>query len=478
MKIVNSAIILFLIACQIKLYLIIHSNIIEKSALNQYKKKNTKKIQRGNIYDKNNIPLQYTKYTYTKNKNYIKPKRTYQFRSTLAVTGLVNNEFCGLSGLEMAYNNYLNTHTDNEFYEKLWRDDTPLTKENNMQKNHLYTTLDAPLSEKIYSLIEKQVTDFGSIYGTVIIMDGQTGAIEVLTQFPQYYPEHSVDEKFIYPLAITQSHEIGSIIKVFLMLAALEEGIVEYDTLINCYGVKEKIIQGKLLTTWKAHGCIPFWQVIKESNNFGVSQIGLKLSERLYDYYKSFGFGQKLDIRINGQHGGILHHTSQWSKRTPLSMSFGYEMSCTLLQLVSAWSLFINDGKRVTPRFTKKEPIIKIDTLCSKKTIETGLRILKLDQDYLKRFGLKKYINGNLYGKTGTANLLINNEYNKEKNSYCFVGHIDQNNTQKIIGIYIYQSNSAKLLASQIALPLFLEIVQIIDTEKKKINTKINNNTE
>lgn len=466
MQIVNSVIILFLIACQIKLYLIIHSNVIEKSALKQYKKRNTRKIQRGNIYDKNNIPLQYTKYTYTKNKNYIKPKRTYQFRSTLAVTGLVNSEFCGLSGLEMVYNNDLNSYTNCQFYEKLWRDDIPPAEEHTTQKKHLHTTLDAVLSEKIYSLLEKQVTRFESIYGTVIIMDGQTGAIEVLTQFPQYYPQHLVDEKFIYPLAITQAHEIGSIIKVFLMLAALEEGIVEYDTLINCYGVKEKIIQGKLLTTWKAHGWIPFWQVIKESNNFGVSQMGLKLSERLYDYYKSFGFGQKLDIRINGQHNGMLHHKSKWSKRTPLSMSFGYEMSCTLLQLVSAWSLFINEGKRVTPRFTKEEPIIKKDTLCTAKSINTGLRIVKLDQNYLKKFGLRKRVNGNLYGKTGTANLLINNEYNKEKNSYCFVGHIEQNNIQKIIGIYIYQSNSAKLLASHVALPLFLEIVQIMNTEE------------
>lgn len=464
MKIVKSLTILFLIACQIKLYLIIQSNIIKKSALNQYTKKNRKKIHRGNIYDKNNIPLQYTKYTYTKNKNYIKPKRIYQFKSTLAVTGLVNNEFYGLSGLEMVYNNDLNTNIDNQFYEKLWRNDTFLPKDCNMQKKHLYSTLDATLSEKIYTLLKKKVNHFESIYGTIIIMDGQTGNIEVLTQFPQYYPESAVDEKFIYPLAITQAQEIGSIIKVFLMLAALEEGVVEYDTLINCYGVKEKIIQGKLLTTWKAHGRIPFWQVIKESNNFGVSQIGLELSNRLYDYYKSFGFGQKLDIRMNGEHSGILHHKSKWSKRTPLSMSFGYEMSCTLLQLVSAWSLFINNGKRIIPRFTKNEPIIKKDTLCTAKSIEIGLRILKLDQSYLKNFGLKKYINGNLYGKTGTANLLINNKYNKEKNSYCFVGHIEQNNTQKIIGIYIYQSNSAKLLASQVALPLFLEIVEIMNT--------------
>lgn len=466
MKILKYTIIIFLIITGIKLIIIIFDNKIADYNTKQYHRKTKKRIYRGNIYDRNNILLQYTKLKYIKNK-YIMSKRIYPSPSYLSITGLVNNENHGLSGLEMTFDNELITTIPISFFSRLWRNDIFTNKEYHFEKKKIETTIDKKMSKIVYEILKKNVEKFNSEYAIAVIMDGENGDILAISQYPQYHPNHeiSIDTKYIYPLAVTQSYEIGSIIKVFLMLSALEEGIVNEDSMIDCYGVKEKIFHGKKLTTWKAHGIIPFWQVIRESNNFGVAQLGLKLSHKLYDYYKSFGFGEKLGIEIGGENSGILHHPKSWSKRSALSMSFGYEMNCSLLQLVSAWSIFINDGKRVLPHLLKNKPIEIKKTLCNKSTIEKALPILHMNKKNLKKFGLNKPFEGEIYGKTGTANLLINNKYDTSKNSYCFVGHTTKQLHNKIIGIYVKEANSNKnkIFASQVALPIFLDIITTVN---------------
>ncbi len=463
---------LFYLIILYKLTLIINDKKIQKHALKQYFKKSKNKIIRGNIYDKNKLLINYTKKKYIihNNKKYIIEKREYFFPSCISITGIVNNELNGLSGLELFYNNYLNIKKKIQYFPRFSTKEKfkEIYKKN--KKNHLFTTIDAILSEKIYKILEKNVLQFQSQYGFCIIMDGNTGEIEAITQYPQYSElnKNNIDIKFLYPIGITQSYEVGSIIKVFLMLSALNEKIVNLDTPINCYGVKEKIIQGKILTTWKAHNTITFKQVIKESNNFGVAQIGLLLNDKLFHYYSLFGFGEKTKIPIHGEHSGILNSINKWSKRTPISLSFGYEMSCTLLQLVSAWSIFTNEGKRVLPKILINEETKYSKKICSDEAILNSLEILYFNQNDLKKYGLKNIIDANLFGKTGTANTLINNQYNKDLNIYTFVGHIEKNNKKKIIGISIYGSNNPKLLSSQIALPIFLEIANIIEKKIKQ----------
>jgi cell division protein FtsI (penicillin-binding protein 3) len=468
MKIIISLLILFLIILSFKINIIKNDTKIKEYLKKQYFKKNKNIKARGKIYDKNNILINYNKkkYKYTKNnKKYIFEKREYLFPSCISITGIVNNLQDGLSGLELYFNNYLQKNFKKSFNQR----DTAKEKFSQINiinnKKNIYTTIDATLSEEIYKLLNIVVNKFNSEYATCIIMDGQKGDIEVLTQYPQYNEENKldIDIKYLYPLSITQSHEIGSVIKVFLMISALNENIVNPETEINCFGIKEKKIQGKILSTWKAHGKIPFKTVIKESNNFGVAQVGLKLGEKLYFYYNNLGFGKKTNIPIFGETAGILNQPSFWSKRTPISLSFGYEMSCSLIQLVKAWSLFTNYGKTVNPKIIKTKKTLYSDIFCNLKSINEAKEILLLDQLKLKSYGLKNQLDCKLYGKTGTANILIDKQYNKDQNSYTFVGHIEKNEQTKIIGIFIYKSNDYKLLASQVALPIFLDIATILN---------------
>lgn len=178
--------------------------------------------------------------------------------------------------------------------------------------------------------------------------------------------------------------------KAFLLLSALEADVVKPNELINCYGTKEKWFKKRLISTWKAHGVIPFREVIKGSNNIGVAQIGLKIGKKLYEYYKKCGFGSLTGVEINGEHKGILHLPDRWSTQSVISLTFGYEISVTLLQAIVAWSLFLNEGKIVSPRLLATTPHKVSEIFFSKRAIDDARDILELDQVNMKQFGLKK----------------------------------------------------------------------------------------
>ena len=114
--------------------------------------------------------------------------------------------------------------------------------------------------------------------------------------------------------------------------------------------------------------------------------------------------------------------------------------------------------------FPFKAALLIVEANFSEKAIYQAREVLELNQKEMKSFGLKKKLKGKIFGKTGTANILINNQYVKEKNIYSFLGHYELGETKKIVGIFIHGSNDHTLYASNVALPLFLSIVPFFET--------------
>jgi cell division protein FtsI (penicillin-binding protein 3) len=465
---------IFFIIIFFKIYFIQLSTDFKNYTHRLYYKKPIKKSIRGNIYDSQNLLINFSKLIRKQGheKTHLCWKREYLFPSCLSVVGLSNSDLEGLTGLEAVYNQVLKKSYTKMFFSKITNSPLWIVKKDCFKKNDIQLTIDACLSEEVFSLLREAIEKNQSEYGICIIMDGITGGIEVMTQFPQSGSMMTSGEEkkdfFLYPLSVTQAYEVGSVMKSFLMLSALEEGVVRSDDIIDCYGVQEKKIQGIPLSTWKAHGCIPFKTVIKESNNFGVAKIGLLLGEKLYNYYSHLGFGQLTGIPLPGETLGKLRSPSEWSKRSPISLSFGYEISCSLIQLVSAWSVFTNQGRRVLPRLLTSASTQYYDNyVFSERTIREANQILLFQKNHyvIAKNKITFSPEIQLYGKTGTANSLINGCYEKNstKNKYSFIGHFEKNGQKKIVGIMIYGSASGGALSSEITVPLFFKIAALYD---------------
>ena len=395
-------------------------------------------------------------------------ERIYPYSFISPLIGFVDIDMNGISGLEYSLNSIIygdrKIKKDN-FFE--------ITENESFVKNSIKTTIDANLSYKIFNLIKESCIKNESEYITAVVMDSNNGNILTCVQYPYYDPINENKDNLIFekPFAITEAYEMGSILKAFCMLAALDEKIVNFDDLIDCRNTKNTFIKKLPVNTWKEHGIIPFYQVIRESNNIGIAQVAMKIDKKLYNHYKKLGFGEKLNLEIPGEAKGFITHPKKWSAQSILSLSYGYEISTSLLQLISAWSVFSENGNRIIPRFLISTPIRKIENLYSLEVINIAKSIIEYDEKRIFKKDFQYLKDFKIYGKTGTANILENGKYNPEKNTYVFVGHIEKENYKRIIGVYIRLSNKKNIYASSIAQPLFFEI-----TKKLIIHDKININ--
>jgi len=136
--------------------------------------------------------------------------------------------------------------------------------------------------------------------------------------------------------------------KVCAALAALEEGVVTPQELIDCKNTLTTQVDGRTINTVQAHGIIPFTDVIALSNNIGIAIVAKRLGTTLYDHYKRLGFGTKTGIEFPGENSGFVNPVDKWSKQSIISLSYGYEVSATILQLACAFCT-IATGYKVKP---------------------------------------------------------------------------------------------------------------------------------
>jgi cell division protein FtsI (penicillin-binding protein 3) len=391
-------------------------------------------------------------------------KRYYPNSCMNSIIGFTGDNNEGISGVEYSFNQFLKSEFEKKY---LFCNAKKETYEEINPKtfcNKLILSINSKLQSILFDFLKEQAIKFGSTEAYIVIMDGNTGKIDALVMYPFLENLETLKETNSYLLqhhAITSAYEMGSVMKAFCMLACLDEKTVTPETIIDCKSSKTAYINGVKVNTWKAHGEITYHDVIKYSNNIGTVQPALEIGKKLFDHYKKLGFGEKTNIELPGEALGFINNPKNWSKLSIYSMSYGYEVMTSLIQLIRAWSVFVNNGFILNPSILHYSKISKTNILYPKETIQKARSILRHDNDkYPKLF--KNLSNYNIFGKTGTAELLENGIYNKAKNSYSFIGHIEKENHKKIIGIYMKENKYINKYSSEVAFPLFCQIGELL----------------
>ena len=394
------------------------------------------------------------------------PSRFYPLASATPLIGLTNIDNKGISGLELQFDSYLAGTPSMVALEKDARSGQFYFKKEMRQQglegNNLILTIDNDLQFLAYEALQETLQKFNAKEGGVVIMDPQTGEILALVNAPSFDPENfnEQDIQNCKNTIITQTYELGSVFKICTALAALEEQVVMRDELIDCKNCKTTFIDGRKINTVKEHGIIPFEQVIAQSNNIGIAQVAKRLDHKLYDHYCRLGFGKKTGICFPGEAKGFINPPSKWSKQSIISLSYGYEITATLLQLARAFSIIANGGFWIEPHITfdiaKKQPSPKLYNDQALNTIKDIL-----EKTTLEGTAHKAKIHGyRIMCKTGTANLLENGQYNPDKNIFTCAGILEKNDYQKVIVTFIKEVAAKDQYASTVAAPLFEQIAQ------------------
>ena len=392
------------------------------------------------------------------------PNRFYPHPATSTIVGLTDIDNKGILGLEQQYDQELSGTPTTFFLKKDARSKHFYFHKETTQEGEsgtpLHTTIDANIQFAVQEVLEETIAKYNAKEAAAVIINPQNGDIIAMASYPHFNPNETekLNIETTKNRPVTQAFETGSVIKVFAALAALEEGVTELDELIDCEDTKETKIDGIRVRTVIPNGVIPFLQVIQDSNNIGTVKVVKRIDEKLYDYYKAVGFGNSTELGFPGEQRGFVNHPDKWSRYSIVSLSFGYEITTTLLQLARAYGIIINDEYLVKPRLLKTNPIQKTKLDFSEKTILDMRTILQssIEKGTGKRARIKNYT---VLGKTGTANIIENKTYNEEKNMYTFIGSVEHEDYQRVITAYIRESEK-KSYSSVVAAPVFRKIAE------------------
>jgi len=394
--------------------------------------------------------------------------RYYPHKSCAGLVGITNIDNCGIAGLEYSFDLQLKGVATDYIIQKDARMESFYIKKELLNQGRtplpVMVTVDSTLQFLTERIMQLGMDQWGCSEASAIIANPSTGEIIAIVSLPSYDPNNTItfdsDRAKLY--GVTNVYEFGSVNKVFVALAALEEKIVEFDTPIDCKNRTNAIIDQRPINTWKACGVIPFWQVIASSNNIGIALVAKQLQDKLYFHYCALGFGKKPDIPLPGVAKGFVNHPNNWSKQSLISLSYGYEIASSLLQLTQAFCIIANDGIFIPLSIIQN----KSQSILGKRKYQSEtVTTLKKILEYTTQEGTAYRARINDYRimtKTGSAHLLVDHEYSENHNIYSCAGIIEKDDYQRVITLYLKKEGEGqkKLWASMIAVPLFHQIAE------------------
>ena len=393
--------------------------------------------------------------------------RAYPAPASSTIIGLTDMHNEGLFGVERLYNSQLRGTSSTYCLEKDARSGyfyfKKETKVQGQSGTPVQLTIDSDLQFLVDQELVKAAQKIGAKEGSVVIIDPSSGQVLAVASYPSFDPSstHNLVMEHTRCRAVTQSYECGSVFKIFTALAALEEGVVTPDELIDCKNSKTAYLDGRRINTWKPHGIVPFSEIIAQSNNIGIAIVAKRLDTKLYDHLTRLGFGKKTGIELLGEAQGFVNHPSRWSKQSIISLSYGYESMASVLQLASAFCTIANDGVYVKPTIihSKNGNPPQATPLYSAEHTKTIKNILAHTTQHgtARRAAIKGY---RVMSKTGTANIVHNGQYDKDKNMYTCAGIIEKGEYQRVIVTCLREAEQKNLYAAGVAAPLCEQVAE------------------
>ena len=392
------------------------------------------------------------------------PSRYYPVESAAQIIGITDIDNNGLFGLEMQCNALLagtpSTYTlerdarsGNYYFQKE-------TKIQGKAGVPITLTIDQDLQFLVTDELEQAIKKNQAKEGAAIIMDPTNGDILAMTNIPSFDPnaiEVLESQEYTKNKVITEVYELGSVIKACAALAAIEAEVVTADEPIDCENKISTYFEGRRINTVRqsAAGIIPFKEVVAKSNNIGTAKVAKRLGPKIYDYYTRLGFGSKTGIQFPGEQKGFVNHPNNWSKQSIISLSYGYEITASILQLARAFSIIANDGYSVTPRLI-------VITAASESTQKQLFKTesTKTIKEILVKNRPRENLPYTLMYKTGTANMLENGVYNPNRNIFTCAGIIEKDTYKRVIVVFIKEVPRHDVYAATIAAPLLERIAK------------------
>jgi cell division protein FtsI (penicillin-binding protein 3) len=413
--------------------------------------------------------------------HFVKDNRRYYPNVELAghVIGFVGRDHIGLEGLEVAQDFLLRGESTTLLPgakdargQIIYTHGLPAASE--PQGYSLRLTLDNRIQYIAERELAKTIEDFQAQSGTTVVVEPKSGEILAMAVFPSYNPNSfsSYDPSIWRNRAVTDAFEPGSTFKIFLVAAALEEGLVHPDDLFYCEKGKYRILNHTIHDLQK-FGWLSLEQILRYSSNIGAAKVAEKLGpKRFYRYIKAFGFGAPTSIGLPGETSGLIRSADEWTPVDLAAAGFGQSLSVSAMQLAMALAAVANDGILMQPLLIKEVLDDQGQVMRRNRpravrrviSVTTAQRLKGLLADVLRpdgtgvRAALAHY---HAAGKTGTAQKInrYSGSYAEDRYTASFVGFAPVTDP-KVLIVVIINEPKKEFHGGVVAAPTFRRVAR------------------
>jgi cell division protein FtsI (penicillin-binding protein 3) len=343
-------------------------------------------------------------------------------------------------------------------------------------------TLELTIDKYLQHIVERElragIREFDAEAGAVVVLDPTTGELLALASEPTFNPNvfSASSSAALRNRAVQDIYEPGSTFKVVTASAAFEERLVHRDEIFDVSDGYIRIA-GDVIRDFRTYGQLSFTDVMVKSSNVGAIRVGLRLGPKLFsERVWRFGFGQALAHDFPSESPGIVWEAASLNERALASLSMGYQIAVTPLQMATAVAAIANGGDLIEARVVRAirrggereefgsriiRRVVSRDTAAEMTAIMEAIA----ERGTARRARVPGYT---VAGKTGTSEKLIDGRYSDTDHNASFVGFVPSRRPQLVVLVIIDTPRSAVINGTRqraytggaVAAPIFRRIAE------------------
>ena len=302
--------------------------------------------------------------------------------------------------------------------------------------------------------------------GSVVVMDVATGEVLAMANLPTYNPNAvgSASPDARRNRAVTDLVEPGSTTKPLTVAAALQAGVVTPETVFDTNPGYMAVGRYTIRDVPRNNGVLTTTGVITRSSNIGSAKIAALMPDRVfYDSVRQFGYGQLPGSGFPGESAGVVPvpGTPNWYGSTKTTMSYGYGLNVTPLQMAQAFATLGNGGQLVSPTFIRGQ---SADERTVRQVVdrEVANQVVQMMQTVVTNGGAKQagILGYHVAGKTGTARKAGPGGYVRGRYNSLFAGLVPASNPRFATVIVINDPQGSSYYGGLVAAPVFHHVME------------------
>ncbi len=324
----------------------------------------------------------------------------------------------------------------------------------------LESSIDLRIQYLAYRALKAAVTEHHAVSGSVVVVDVDTGEILAMVNQPAFNPNDrsQFDVAHYRNRAALDLIEPGSVVKPFVVAAAFQAGTLSPQTVIDTN--PGTLVFGRYtIRDHENYGRITPVQILAKSSNIGIIKIALaQRPEDIWSVYTGVGFGQGPASGFPGETAGLLPPLKDWRPLAVKSLAFGYGLSMTPMQLVSAYATLASGGIRRPLTFRRVSTSVPGERVINEAVAHSVVNILETvvsEDGTARRAAIEGY---RVSGKTGTAQINISGGYDNNGYVATFAGMVPASKP-RLAAVVVISAPQGAHHGGDVSAPVFAEIM-------------------